>query len=658
MKRSTVCWLATLLAVPSIGLAVSTKSFVLDTSEAFEKGTLKGTAAHSSGKLTRALNSERSALDGVPVAYASTVGRDGAIYIATGNEGAIYRSGKDGLKKFADTDAALITSLAWADDTLYAGSLPGGRVFAIAPDGKPRELAKLPGAEHVWALAYAAKQRTLFAATGPEGKLFSIDAQGRAQVVHDDEAEHLLSLGLDAEGRVYAGTSNGARLLRITGKSVEVLYDFAGQEITVLDVGPSFVAVASNEFPAPPPAVGDTKDLGAAARTKRLKPGKGSVHTVDFTGRVSELGRFDTAHVSALEIEPASGAVHAGLAQEGRIVRLSPDGERAVWADVDERQIAAIHLRSATPHFISSDGVALYLPREQKSEGEWLSAVLDAKAPARFGELTFRGRGGVSLATRSGNTETPDASWSAWSVESRAQGPIKSPGARFVQLRAKLAADAELYAVEAYYLPQNLAARVHNVRTKAPNNDDASKPHSTLLGLTWDVDNPDDDKLRYRLHVRREGQTAWQPLLREHELLEQTDYSWETRAVPDGYYRVRVTASDEATNPEPYVTRAESIGAPLLVDNHAPELRDLRYHDGALTGRAIDALGPVSQLELAIDSGLYRPLFPSDDLLDTRDETFRAALVLSPGTHTIAVRANDAAQNMVTAALEVSIPTP
>ncbi|MDB4986266.1 MAG: hypothetical protein JWN04_1444 [Myxococcaceae bacterium] len=659
MKRSTQGLFAALLLVPSVGLAVSTKSFVIDTSEAFEKGTLKGTAAHSSGRLTRGIDSERKPVDGVPVAYASAVGRDGAIYIATGNEGAIYRATADGVKLFADTDAALVTSLVWVENTLYAGTLPGGRVFAISSDGKTvRQHVKLAGAEHVWALAYNPKQNSLFAGTGPEGKLFAIDLQGHAQLVHDDTAEHLLCLDVDAEGRVYAGTSNGARVLRVSGKDAQVLYDFPGQEVTALDVGPSFIAVASNDFPAPPPAIGDAKDLGVAARTKRLKPGKGVLYTLGFDGRIDDLQHFDSAHISALEIDPQSGAIYAGLAQDGRIVQVSTNGEHALWADVDERQIAAIHLQSSVPHFISSDGVAVYRLRDPKAEGEWTSAVLDAKVPARFGQLTFRARGAVRISTRSGNTETPDASWSSWSNELTGAGPIKSPGARFLQLRSKLAGAAELYALEAYYLPQNLAAHVRNVRVKPPKTEDASKPRSTVLALNWDVDNPDDDKLRYRVHVRREGQTAWLPLLRDYELLEQTDYNWDTRALPDGYYRVRITVTDEATNPAPYAALSEAIGAPLLVDNHAPEVRELKFEAGKLTGRAVDALGPIAQLELAIDSGLYRPIFPVDDLLDTKEEPFRIDLPeLSPGTHTLAVRATDAALNIASAAIEVSLPT-
>lgn len=661
MKRWVAWVMGALVLGPGAVLAVSTKSFVIDTSDAFEKGTFQGTAAHASGKLTRALRLVRTPIDGVPVAYASTVGKDGAIYVATGNEGAVYRVDQRGAKLFADTPAALVTSLVWVDGTLYAGTLPGGRIYAIASDGKTRELVKLEGAEHVWALAYDKKQRTLFAATGPEGKLFAVDLQGRAHVAYDDEAEHLLALAIDDEGRVYAGTSQSARLLRIVGREAHVLYDFPGQELGTIVLGASFVAVAANEFPAPPPAVGDTKDLGAAARSKRLKPGKGAVFTLDATGRVEELAQFDEAHVSALAIDPRDGSIHAGLAQEGRVVRLTRDGTRSLWADVDERQIAAIQLGTNAPHILSSDGVAVHRVDAEKRDGTWISAVLDAKTPARFGELALRARGTVALATRSGNTETPDASWSAWSSEasSEASGsaPIKSPPARFLQVRARLVDDAELYALEAYYLPQNLPARVHNVRLKPAKDDAKDKGPSSLLTLTWDVDNPDSDKLRYRLFALRDGFTQWLPLQREHELLEQSEFAWETRTVPDGHYRVRVVVSDEAANAEPYVARTETVSAPLLVDNHAPELLELRVDKGTLHGRALDTLGPIASLELAIDGGLFRPILPSDDLLDTRDERFAIALTLAPGPHTLAVRAKDAADNPSTAALEVVVPT-
>lgn len=660
MKRALV-WLTAGLCVPSAVMAVSTSSFVIDTAETFEKGKLEGTAVHASGMLTRAVTTERTSIEEVPVAYASAVGPDQAIYVGTGNEGAVYRVDAQGPKLFADTDAALITSLVWVDRTLYAASMPGGRVFAIDDKGKVREHARLEGADHVWAIGFDPRSKLLYAATGPEGKLFSVNLKGESKLIHDDAAEHLLSLDLDAQGRVYVGTSNGARLLRIEGGKASVLYDFPGQEITALDVGKSGVVVAANEFPEPPPPGGaDNNKDAATARLRRPKPGKGRVYKLSADGQLSDLFGSDNGHISALEFGEDERSVQIGLAQEGRIVRVDERGARALWADADERQVVALALTGKAPHFVTSDGVAVYRVRAGDKEGTWTSAVLDARVPARFGELSVRARGVVRWATRSGNTEKPDDSWSAWSAESSEAAPIRSPGARFLQVRATLVGDAELYGLSAYYLPQNQPARVRNIRVRPPKANTAkgeSAPvHHSQLTLAWDVDNPDDDRLRYRVFYRREGHSQFLPALREHERLEQPSYDWETRTLPDGYYRVRVEVSDELSNPEPFVLRTDAYSGPLRVDNHAPEIRGLKVQGKRLVGEVHDALGPVQALEISVDGAPFKPIAPVDGMLDTRSERFEVELSsLAPGAHVIAVRATDAAHNVGVDAIEIKV---
>jgi hypothetical protein len=283
---------------------------------------------------------------------------------------------------------------------------------------------------------------------------------------------------------------------------------------------------------------------------------------------------------------------------------------------------------------------------------------LDAKVPARFGELSLRAKGSVRWETRSGSTESPDESWSAWSAPATGSAPIKSPGARFVQVRAFLAADAELYALNAHYLPQNQPARVHNPRVR-PGKAGEAKPsaqHKTVIPLTWEVDNPDEDRLRYRIFYRRDLHATWLPALREQEVLEQNEYEWETRALPDGYYRVRVEASDEAANPEPFVERTEALSTPILVDNHAPELVNLKVQGKLLLATVRDSLGPIESLEVSVDSAPFRPIFPEDGLLDTGEETVRVELgSLAPGTHMVSLRASDAAHNVSAGALEFQV---
>ncbi len=143
--------------------------------------------------------------------------------------------------------------------------------------------------------------------------------------------------------------------------------------------------------------------------------------------------------------------------------------------------------------------------------------------------------------------------------------------------------------MSAFYLRQNqhapAASCAHRAR-QGSRRKGGLPPHKSVLSLTWEVENPDDDRLRYRLHFRNEAHSAWLPILREHELLEQTDYEWETRTLPDGYYRVRVEVSDEASNPLTFMKRSEAISGPLLVDNHGPEVSNLRVQGKELSGLA------------------------------------------------------------------------
>src|SRR5207249_10963041 len=111
------------------------------------------------------------------------------------------------------------------------------------------------------------------------------------------------------------------------------------------------------------------------------------------------------------------------------------------------------------------------------------------------GSISWRGTtptaGRIELYTRSGNTETPDDTWSAWSAAySNADGsPITSPKARYLQWRAVLTGKGDgpvLTSVTAAYLQRNLRPVVRSI-TVQPAGIVFQKPFSTgdpdLAGL-------------------------------------------------------------------------------------------------------------------------------------------------------------------------------
>ncbi len=651
------------LATSATVAAGTTQSFVLDSADAFFEGELEGAAVHSDGSVQAGAVTTRTELENVPLAY-SVAQRGSTTFIGTGTNGVVYRFDGKNAKPFANTGELLISSLAFGrDDALYAGTLPNGRIYRIDPkSGKMKRFSTPGGAKHIWALHYDKKRGQLIAGTGPEGKLFAIDSIGRAKELHKAEASHIMTLAGDGKGTIYAGTSDNALVLLIRpNNKAEVVHDFPGNEVTALDYHDGKLAVAANTFKtAPgsqfkPPAAGRaaTPARPATRPATRPRPGSGELWRVDADGRAEMLVSRKDTHFTAVQWG-TDGAIYAGGGHEGRILRVEPDASYSIWVDVEERQVLALDLRSKNPSFVTGDGAAIYRVQSGTQRGAaWTSKALDARFASKWGRLTWRGRGRMVFQTRSGNTQEPGDTWSTWSKDLKQPGTIGSPPGRFIQVRAKLPKDdsAVLRAVELFYLPQNQRARVSDVKGSRPPLQRGTKPRqppspTTLLDLTWKVDNPDRDPLRYRIAYRQEGQPVWRDTFGEDVVLTEAKYTWETGSIPDGHYVVRVEASDEQANPDALTLRSSAASEPIRVDNHPPRIEQLKVHKGRVKGRVVDELGPIARIQMSIDAGTWRDLFPSDSLLDSANEGFDVALGSLPGgSHIISVRAFDASGN-------------
>jgi len=179
--------------------------------------------------------------------------------------------------------------------------------------------------------------------------------------------------------------------------------------------------------------------------------------------------------------------------------------------------------------------------------------------------------------------------------------------------------------------------------------------HDSVIKLTWKVDDPDNDTLRYRVAFQRDGQTLWRNVVPETEVLTKNEVDWDTSSLPEGRYRVRVEASDELANPPDAVQRHALESALVLVDNTPPVFQGLSLTGRRLRGRVVDGLGPIVSVEVAVDGRVdWRPIGAADGLFDTASEGLDADLsaLVPRGPHVVAVRAFDAAGNSVVQDLE------
>jgi hypothetical protein len=293
------------------------------------------------------------------------------------------------------------------------------------------------------------------------------------------------------------------------------------------------------------------------------------------------------------------------------------------------------------------------------------------------------GSGAISVSTRTGNTALPDSTWSDWS-EALKNSPTKvaSPRARFIQVRAQLAAASEplLKSLSLYYQMQNQKPEVMSVEVgekpkptekpksepsadqKSGDGESGSGPSVTsdsesvsktedarpkaanpVKEIHWHANDKDGDTLVYRLYYQADGDDAWVPAFLDKPL-HKTEYSWDTESIPDGWYRIKVVASDEESNPVGEALMGEKISDLVKVDNTRPQVVELSYDtaSGMLKGIARDNLSLIRYLEYSVDGGEWKFFAPKDGVFDSREEPFEVKIgPLTAGPHFIAVRATD-----------------
>ena len=658
--------------------AVGTRSFLLTSLDDFKGGDLTGVSVDSSGNVRAGLN-----LGSLPIPEASSVWSsallgDGTVLLGTGSEGKIFRVGGGKAELAATTGQMAVSSMAVAwNGEVIAGTFPEGKLFKVPAGqkgGSAEQLLALPGAEDVWSLAYDAKNKVLYAATGPKGELFRIDQAGKAQVYYKSDDAHLVSVAVAEDGTVYAGSNGKALLYKITGPGrATVLYDFDADDVKAIAVAPAnqggavyaiankynegFVSPKRNKTgtPGPQPA-------------KAGKPGKGLLMRFAREGIAEQMLEDDESHYTSLTLGD-DGMPFVGTGAEGRLYTVDENHLERLVADTEERQIGAVMMAGKRRYVVGSDPVVFH---EVKGVGGadavWTSKVLDAGLRASFGRLTWRSTTPIELSTRTGNTATPDTTWSGWTPPLTAPGVPRATPARYTQIRARWSRDpaAALRDVGLYFVTDNARTIITSIEASQRSSGktlkqgvqasggELTRPTSTVK-ITWKVDNADQDEMRYRLFYRLDNEATWRPMQKPSDKLTRADYEWDTSSLPEGTYRIMVEASDELANPPDRVQKHSLISGAILVDNTPPVFKSLDLKGRRLVGEVVDGVGPIARLEVSIaGTDEWRPLFPRDGVFDEAAEPFDADIsaLVPPGSHLVAVRAYDAAGNVVSRNVE------
>jgi hypothetical protein len=730
--------LAALLAVAAPTLRASTpKFFQAATQSEFLMGDVENLSIDSHGRLVLGPATELIYETPAPFLWTLVAGPDGALFVGTGNEGKVFRIGPDGKSSlFFDSAELEVHAIAPAPDGgLYVATSPDGKIYRVDRNGSASTFFD-PAEKYIWALALDTKGN-VYAGTGEKGIVYRITPDGKGTAFYRASATHVMSLAFDKAGNLIAGTGSPGRVLRIdpSGKPF-VLLDSPFQEVHAVRVNAAGViyATALNAQPssgggpvvstetaepvrsgsgparAPVPSVSAeitsvaVVDVSPAATPASVRENRGSprgaVYRITSDGVWDELWESRDDSPYDLAFDP-DGAVIVGTGNKGKIFRLDGDPvEATLLARAGGQQVTSMlsgpqgRLYYAT----ANPGKVFRLAAQRALRGTYESDSQDAGILATWGALTWHGTtpagSGIELFTRSGNTETPDDTWSAWSAAytNAEHSEIASPKARYLQWRAVLTGKQDatpvLTSVTAAYLQRNLRPRVTSITVHPPGIvfqkpytagepdlagfDNQTTPERRLqaaavaaqtaaaaLGrrtyekglqtLAWKAEDENGDDLVYEVQFRREGETTWTTLERG---ITDTILVWDTTTVPNGTYFARVVASDSPSNPPATALSGELESSAFDIDNTPPVIKGaaVKMENGRtrVSFTVEDADSPIQRVEYSVDGQRWRAVFPVDGIADSKTERYDVVLDGLIPERGLILRASDSMNNVIT----------
>lgn len=730
MTRTTSVWLGTTLAV-AIALplaAAGPTRWEVSTADQWLKGRGDQVAVDREGRITLGPAIQEVHEDTAPSIWAVVAAPNGTIYAGTGNDGRVVALEASRARTLFDSDELQMHALAWHGDGLLAASSPSGKVYKIARDGSSRVFFD-PEDAYIWALVVGPDD-DVFVATGSKARVHRVSRDGtNPRVVFESAAANVTALALTGDGHLLVGTDTPGRLYKVpaAGGKAFALMDGPHTQVQairpttdggayVLAVTPAASGAAAPATTAPSTtptasvstevsivAIGDTVVSASAspsptpAASSSGSQGRGTVYKLSPAGLSEPY--WDAASELPFDILADPDGSLLVTAEGGAVYRLDGNPARVSRLGQTASQQVTRLTRAGTRYVLagSNPGKLYALDGTPSRAGTYVSDVRDAAAGATWGLLQWEGTvptsTTASFETRSGNTSTPDDTWSEWTAvrADASVSRIDSPPARYLQWRVALKAGSSgpspvLDAVTVTFLGANRRPRVTSMTvhapgvvfqqpfgtqeppelagflstTPAPARDRAlasttTGSSTTAVGrrlyqkgfqtLQWDAQDADGDDLRYKVLVRRVGKDQWMELAAD---LVGTVYTWDTTQQADGRYYVRVVATDGRVNPTASALEGEREQGPFTVDNTAPVITIEKAGDAQTLRFAVtDGTSPLTRVDVLQADGRWMPLFPADGVLDAAAERFDVPRS-KVGTGPVVIRAADTLANIAT----------
>lgn len=612
---------------------------------------------------------------------------DGAIYAATAPDGKVYKITRAAAKpgqaaasewtsaEFFDPKTKYIWALALdSQGRLYVATGENGEIFRLEKNGQGAVFFKSDEA-HIRALAFDPKGN-LIAGSDGNALIYRITPAGEGFALYAAPRKEITALAVDAAGNIYAAGTGERRagppagtmppqpqVLMAPGAPPPTAMPFVGN----LNLSGSDIFMIAPD--GSPKKLWSSKedivyalDFDSAGRLIAGTGNKGRIFSIEKNGQFTDLIKASANQVTGFA-HAANGALYCSSSNLGKIFLMSSqtESEGSFESDVQDAKIfsrwgrAEVRGRGSFELFARSGNV----DNPDHNWSAWTRIDLGKDARLEVPAARFVQWRAV-LKPASPSTEIDEVSIN---YLPKNVAPVVEEIA--VQTGARIAAQPHM--VQPDVVAINLGSQPQMSMPKMEVPVQASRDRS-YVAARWGAHDDNDDNLVFSVYYRGDNERDWK-LLKSG--ITDKFYSFDSGLLPDGGYMLKVVASDAPSHTPEEALSDEKLSLRFEVDNTAPRIEGLTGRNEAaglhVTFRATDDFSPIKRAEYSVDAGDWQYLEPVGQISDAKTESydFRIALPIdsqpemkkaggknappSSSEHVVVVRVYDRYENVATA---------
>ncbi len=599
------------------------------------------------------------------VVWAAVADGTGGAFLSAGTEGKLFHYSGGNVKPWAQVKGGIIFAMAKLGNDLLVAPSGEGKVFRVSPTGDVKPFAEIE-ARVVWGLGVQGGD-VVVAGGGEHGAVLLLTREGGGRrLAQLPEETAFTALAPDGSGGWYLGTHGRGMVLHFIADRLETLMASGFEEVRALAVVDGQVFIGANNGLANRMATGSLEKRESYL-SETGSSTKSAVIRLDKSRVPETLWQSNQGQIFALT--SWRGQLLVGTGNRARIfaIPLTDRGRNqeafSALQDLGTAQATGFVATGSDLLVVGSNPAEVHhLSDSQASEGTVESRVLKGNPIADWGRSYLEAEQpsgtAVELQLRTGTAETPDSTWSPWTPPLRSGERPGVPPARFAQFKLKLSstrggATPTVDSVKVYWNNRNLAPAWDGIDVmppgvvilrNAPPDDigiervplETQKliPSMQYAGsekrsfrrasqaFVFRVSDPNTDTLQYRIRLLPERGT---PIELEKAWREKF-FTFDTLPVPDGRYRLEVTATDAPSQPFNSVLTSTHRTAAFIVDHTPPVLSEL---SAVAEGEGIrvrftanDATSVLKEAALSADGENWLQVLPEDRIFDDSTERF------------------------------------